>query len=41
MATGKFDLTIDEHFQYGQKNKAGEKRFVVYHSMENKMYQVG
>jgi hypothetical protein len=41
VATGKYDLTIEEHFQYGQKNKEGEKRFVVYHSKENKPYQVG
>ena len=31
--------TVDEKFQYGQANKAGDKRFLVYHNKDNKPYQ--
>jgi hypothetical protein len=37
--TGKVELTINDKFQYGQQNAAGEKRFVVYHDTEHKPYQ--
>jgi hypothetical protein len=40
MYSGNVELTINDAFQYGQKNAAGEKRFVVYHNKENKPYQV-
>ncbi|KAK5652027.1 hypothetical protein OQA88_10930 [Cercophora sp. LCS_1] len=34
-----FTVTINDHFQYGQKNKQGEKRWVVLHDKGNKMFQ--
>ncbi|KAK0743965.1 hypothetical protein B0T18DRAFT_431137 [Schizothecium vesticola] len=34
-----FTVTINDRFQYGQKNKEGEKRWVVLHDKGNKMYQ--
>jgi len=33
-------VTVDEHFQYGQKNKAGEDRWLVLHNKNNKIFQV-
>ncbi|ERF69343.1 hypothetical protein EPUS_08816 [Endocarpon pusillum Z07020] len=32
-------ITVSEKFQYGQPNKAGNKRFLVYHNKDNKPYQ--
>jgi hypothetical protein len=37
---GKVELTIGDAFQYGQKNAAGDGRFVVYHNKDNKPFQV-
>jgi hypothetical protein len=31
---------VDSRFQYGQKNKEGEGRWLVLHSKDNKLYQV-
>lgn len=36
--TGK--TTITDKFQYGQKNKEGANRFVVFHDTSRKPYQV-
>jgi len=33
-------LTIDDKFQYGQKNAQGDMRFVVYHEKSRKPFQV-
>lgn len=33
-------MAIDDKFQYGQKNKNGDARFVVYHDKGRKQYQV-
>lgn len=33
-------MTLDYHFQYGQKNTEGEKRWVVLHDKSNKIFQV-
>lgn len=33
-------FTVDNRFQYGQKNSNGEARFVVYHDKEHRPYQV-
>ena len=38
--TGHFEIKVDDRFQYGQKNAAGEKRFIVYHDKARKPYQV-
>lgn len=35
-----YKITVDSNFQYGQKNAAGELRFVVYHDKARKPYQV-
>ncbi|KAK3365112.1 hypothetical protein B0T24DRAFT_659898 [Lasiosphaeria ovina] len=34
-----FIVTINDRFQYGQKNKQGENRWVVLHDKNNKPYQ--
>ncbi|KAG8930983.1 hypothetical protein FRC02_003404 [Tulasnella sp. 418] len=34
-----YELTIDNKLQYGQKNKIGEQRFIVYHDKERKPFQ--
>ncbi|KAG8909107.1 hypothetical protein FRC02_007998, partial [Tulasnella sp. 418] len=34
-----YEVTIDNKYQYGQKNKTGENRFIVYHDKERKPYQ--
>ena len=39
-ASGFYQLTVDDKSQYGQKNKEGEMRFVVYHDKGRKPYQV-
>ncbi|KAA8895560.1 hypothetical protein FN846DRAFT_911624 [Sphaerosporella brunnea] len=36
---GCYEVTVDEHFQYGQKNKEGECRFLVYHKKGRKPFQ--
>ncbi|KIP02364.1 hypothetical protein PHLGIDRAFT_37922 [Phlebiopsis gigantea 11061_1 CR5-6] len=38
-ADGLYELTVDDKCQYGQKNKEGEMRFVVYHDKGRKPYQ--
>ncbi|EKM50972.1 uncharacterized protein PHACADRAFT_199799, partial [Phanerochaete carnosa HHB-10118-sp] len=38
-AQGFYEVTIDDRFQYGQKNKNGDARFVVYHDKGRKQYQ--
>ena len=37
---GFYQLTLDDKSQYGQKNAAGDMRFVVYHDKGRKPYQV-
>lgn len=39
-STEGYRLKLDNKFQYGQKNKDGELRFVVYHDIKLKSYQV-
>ncbi|KAF7973431.1 hypothetical protein HWV62_15116 [Athelia sp. TMB] len=34
-----YKITVDSNLQYGQKNAAGELRFVVYHDKARKPYQ--
>ncbi|KAH8678490.1 hypothetical protein BX600DRAFT_431765 [Xylariales sp. PMI_506] len=34
-----YQITIDDRFQYGQKNAEGENRFVIYHDKERTPYQ--
>ncbi|KAF7973454.1 hypothetical protein HWV62_30807 [Athelia sp. TMB] len=34
-----YKITVDSNLQYGQKNAAGELRFVVYHDTSRKPYQ--
>ncbi|KAK3402948.1 hypothetical protein B0T20DRAFT_474753 [Sordaria brevicollis] len=34
-----YKLKVDDKLQYGQKNSAGENRFVVFHDKERKPYQ--
>ncbi|KAK0717461.1 hypothetical protein B0T26DRAFT_709965 [Lasiosphaeria miniovina] len=36
---GHFIVTINDRFQYGQKNKEGENRWVALHDKNNKPYQ--
>ncbi|KAJ4137290.1 hypothetical protein NW768_002872 [Fusarium equiseti] len=36
---GSWVVTIDHQFQYGQKNKNGDGRWLVLHDKSNKMYQ--
>ncbi|KAH0603166.1 uncharacterized protein H6S33_008170 [Morchella sextelata] len=36
---GSYEIKLDARFQYGQKNKEGENRFLVYHNKSNKPYQ--
>ena len=36
-----FIVTINDRFQYGQKNKNGDGRWVALHDKDNKPYQVG
>ncbi|GJE91736.1 hypothetical protein PsYK624_078870 [Phanerochaete sordida] len=36
---GFYQLTVDDKCQYGQKNKEGDMRFVVYHDKGRKPYQ--
>ncbi|RPB06609.1 hypothetical protein P167DRAFT_508972 [Morchella conica CCBAS932] len=38
-ANGSYEIKLDAKFQYGQKNKEGENRFLVYHNKANKPYQ--
>jgi hypothetical protein len=35
-----YEVTVDSKFQYGQSNKEGLGRWLVYHDKEHKMYQV-
>ena len=35
-----FSVTVDESFQYGQKNARGEGRWLAYHDRSQKPYQV-
>ena len=35
-----YKIKVNSELQYGQKNAAGELRFVVYHDKERKPYQV-
>ncbi|KAF5660110.1 hypothetical protein FHETE_9081 [Fusarium heterosporum] len=32
-------VTIDDHFQYGEKNKSGESRWIVLHNRDYKIFQ--
>ncbi|KAI0043017.1 hypothetical protein FA95DRAFT_1575387 [Auriscalpium vulgare] len=34
-----YELTIDNKFQYGQKNNGGDQRFVVFHDKSRKLNQ--
>ena len=36
-----FEFRVDDRAQYGQKNAAGEMRFVVLHDKGRKPFQVG
>ncbi|CAE6414325.1 unnamed protein product [Rhizoctonia solani] len=36
---GYYELTVDDNYRYGQKNKDGDGRFVVLQSPDYKMYQ--
>ncbi|GJE91737.1 hypothetical protein PsYK624_078880 [Phanerochaete sordida] len=38
-AEGYYELIVDDKCQYGQKNKEGDMRFVVYHDKGRKPYQ--
>ncbi|KAI0048639.1 hypothetical protein FA95DRAFT_1026770 [Auriscalpium vulgare] len=38
--SGAYELTIDDKFQYGQKNGGGEHRFVVFHDKSRKPYHL-
>lgn len=33
-------VSVNDRFQYGQKNKNGDGRWLVLHNKDNKMYQV-
>ena len=33
-------ITVDDSFQYGQKDKTGEGRWLVFHDKKNKIFQV-
>ncbi|KAI0258575.1 hypothetical protein BC834DRAFT_963206 [Gloeopeniophorella convolvens] len=39
VVNGGYEVTITDVFQYGQKNKAGDGRFVVYHDHSRKPFQ--
>jgi hypothetical protein len=40
--TGKIGkATLNDKFQYGQKDADGTDRFIVYHDQNNKPYQAG
>ncbi|KAG9000009.1 hypothetical protein FRB94_005692 [Tulasnella sp. JGI-2019a] len=38
-ASGEYEFTLDKRLQYGQKNAAGEGRFLVWHDQGRKPYQ--
>ena len=40
LSTEGYKLKVDSNLQYGQKNVAGELRFIVYHDEERKPFQV-
>jgi ribosomal protein L21E len=35
-----FTITVDDSFQYGQKNKQGDGRWLVYHDKSRNPFQV-
>lgn len=37
---GKIVFKVDEEFQFGQANKKGKDRFLVFHNKNNTIYQV-
>ncbi|KAK1235206.1 hypothetical protein PQX77_001579 [Marasmius sp. AFHP31] len=38
-AEGYYEVTIGDKHQYGQKNKQGDNRWVMFHDKSRKMYQ--